>query len=379
MPQTGRAFMSGSDNAFMKSALAMARRGLGQTWPNPSVGALVVSPGDPPELIARGWTMPGGRPHAERVALDKAGRRARGGTLYVTLEPCAHHGRTPPCADAIIAAGITRVVCSAHDPDPRVAGAGIAKLRAAGLTVDEAVLEAEGARLNLGHALRVTQNRPLVQLKLALGSDGLIPRGEGAPAWVTSEQARAHGHLLRARCDAILTGRGTVEADDPALTCRLPGMGARSPVRVVLDSRLSIKQDAKLLSGLEAAPLWLFCSGEADTGKASRLKDAGADIIEAEQSRDGRLNPATILSALAGRGITRLLIEGGPGVAGSFWRANLIDEIYLYRGVKPAGPSGLKPLPEADLEAITNSPSFTLAETRAPGPDTLTIYHSHSV
>ncbi len=366
--------MSTLDNHFMRGALAMARRGLGRTRPNPSVGAVVVRPGEPPELVARGSTKPGGRPHAERVTLEKAGDQAKGCTLYVTLEPCAHHGKTPPCTEAIIDAGISRVVCSVHDPDPRVAGAGIAKLRAAGLVVDEGVLEEEGARISLGHALRVKKNRPLVQLKLAVGSDGLIPKGEGKPVWVTGEEARAHGHLLRARCDAILTGRGTIEADDPALTCRLPGLVERSPVRVVLDSQLKINQGANIFAGLHEVPLWIFCSAEADRKATATLEETGADIFHVEQTVEGVLNPATVLTELARRGITRLLIEGGPSVAGSFWTADLIDEIYLYQGTKPAGPSGLRALSDAGLEAITSSPLFTLEETRVFGPDNLTIY-----
>ncbi len=371
--------MSTSDNYFMKSALAMARRGLGRTWPNPSVGAVIVRPGEPPELVARGWTMPGGRPHAESVALEKAGQRARGCTLYVTLEPCAHHGKTPPCVDSIINAGISRVVCSAHDPDPRVASTGIEKLRQAGLQVVEGVLAKQAEHLSLGHVLRVTNKRPLVQLKLAVGSDGLVSRGDGSPVWVTEEEARAHGHLLRAHCDAILAGRGTVETDDPELTCRLPGMGDRSPVRVILDSRLRIKEDSKLVASMNEAPLWVFCSMQSDKKAASTLEAAGVNILQVDQDGDGVLNPVSVLEELAGRGITRLLIEGGPSVAESFWKLGLIDEIYLYQGIKPAGKAGLKVLSETGLEVIVNSPSFTLEETRALGPDSLSFYRRHVV
>jgi len=357
----------------------MARRALGQTWPNPAVGAVIVRPGNPPEVIARGSTMPGGRPHAERVALEKAGEKARGCTLYVTLEPCAHHGQTPPCTDAIIEAGISRVVCSAHDPDTRVAGAGIAKLRDAGIEVVENVLEEDGLRIAQGHALRVTKNRPLVQLKLAVGSDGLIPQGSGAPVWVTGEEARAHGHLLRARCDTILVGRGTVEADNPTLTCRLSGMGERSPVRVVLDSRLSLAGDAKLITSMHEAPLWVFCSQDASEENENQLGETDVQIIRLPSAQDGRAVPEAVLSALAGRGITRLLIEGGPRVAGSFWNANMIDEVYIYQASEPVGPTGLKALSAAGIDAIRTSPSFTLAETRALGRDSLSVHHRHGV
>jgi diaminohydroxyphosphoribosylaminopyrimidine deaminase/5-amino-6-(5-phosphoribosylamino)uracil reductase len=323
--------------------------------------------------------MPSGRPHGERVALEKASNQAKGCTLYVTLEPCAHHGKTPPCTDTIIEAGISRVVCSAHDPDPRVAGAGIAKLRAAGLEVEEGVLEEEGTRISLGHALRVTKNRPLIQLKLAVGSDGLIPKGNGVPVWVTGDEARAHGHLLRARSDAILVGRGSVTTDDPALTCRLPGMGDRSPVRVVLDGQLKIKSDAKLIASINEAPLWIFCSNKADKKTAARLIAIGVHVFQVEEKEDGNLNLTAMLAELAGRGITRLLIEGGPRVAGSFWATGLIDEVYLYQGRKPAGPTGFKALSETGFETIESSPSFTLEETRILGPDSLTIYRRNDV
>ena len=357
----------------------MARRMLGQTWPNPSVGAVIVRPGDPATVIERGWTMAGGRPHAERVALEKAGERARGCTLYVSLEPCTHHGKTPPCTDAIIEAGISRLVCSAHDPDPRVAGAGISKLREAGIEVTEGVLVDEGERISHGHALRVTQNKPLVQLKLAVGSDGLIPQGEGEPVWVTGDEARAHGHLLRARSDAILVGSGTVEADDPALTCRLPGMGERSPVRVVLDSRLKLPGDAKLISSIKQAPLWVFCSEEASKEAETSLVDAGVQVQRITPNQVGGLDLEVLLSALAERGITRLLIEGGPGVAGSFWLSKLVDEIYIYQGPEPTGASGLKVLSAVGIDAIGTSPTFTLDETCSLGSDTLSIYRRNDV
>lgn len=366
--------MSGSDEFFMRGAFALAQRALGQTWPNPAVGAVVVQPGDSSEVISRGWTMPGGRPHAEHIALEKAGSRAKGATLFVTLEPCAHHGKTPPCADTIIAAGIKRVVCSVKDPDPRVAGAGFAKLRDAGIEVVESVLAEEGARIAQGHILRTVQARPIVQLKLAVGSDGLIPKGEGKPIWVTGEEARAHGHLLRARADAILVGRGTVEADNPSLTCRLPGLEDRSPVRVVLDSNLKLCGATYQVLDTKAVPTWLVCVENADQAKADSLKEAGLEVVRALPGKMGGLDPLSILNKLAERGITRLLIEGGPRVAGSFWRAGLVDEIYLYRGSKTAGAYGLKALSQAGLEDIPDSPEFAITGTRTFGADTLEIY-----
>jgi diaminohydroxyphosphoribosylaminopyrimidine deaminase/5-amino-6-(5-phosphoribosylamino)uracil reductase len=357
----------------------MALRSLGQTWPNPSVGAVVVSSGNSPEVIARGRTMPGGRPHAERMALEKAGPLAKGATLYVTLEPCSHHGQTPPCTDAIIEAGISKVVCSAHDPDTRVTGAGVTKLRDAGIEVKEGVLEEEGTQIALGHILRVSSNRPLVQLKFAVGSDGLIPQGSGSPVWATGEEARAHGHLLRARCDAILVGSGTVSADDPELTCRLPGLSDRSPVRVALDSQLKIPSDAKLFSGIKSIPLWLLCSEEASKDNEYRLEDAGAQVEKVAQAREGGLDPEAVLSTLAKRGITRLLIEGGPRVAESFWNAELVDEVYVYRGTEPIGLTGLKALSTYGLAEIENSTRFKCEETRSLGNDSLSFYQRHDL
>ncbi|MCH8238991.1 MAG: bifunctional diaminohydroxyphosphoribosylaminopyrimidine deaminase/5-amino-6-(5-phosphoribosylamino)uracil reductase RibD [Proteobacteria bacterium] len=366
--------MSSSDETFMQGALALARRGLGRSWPNPAVGAVIVRPGDGSEIISRGWTRPGGRPHAERVALDKAGARARGCTLYVTLEPCAHHGQTPPCTDAIIKAGIARVVCSAADPDPRVFGKGIANLRAAGIEIAEGVLAADGRHLSLGHRLRITQHRPLVQLKLAVGADGLIAKGDGAPVWTTGEQARAHGHLLRARADAILVGRGTVAADDPALTCRLPGMAERSPVRIVLDSHLSLGDKTKLMASLNDAPLWVCCSEAVEEKLVQTLIDKGAQVIPCASSRQGGLDPHGVLTALGERGITRLLIEGGPHISQSFWSANLVDEVYVYQGPEPVGAGGLDALARDGLKALQEATSFAASPARKLGGDTLTVY-----
>ena len=367
--------MSTSDETFMQGALTLARRALGQTWPNPAVGAVVVRPGNPAEIVSRGWTMPGGRPHAERVALDAAGASAKGCTLYVTLEPCAHHGKTPPCADAVVEAGIARVVCCTADPDPRVSGKGLAQLRMAGIEVVEGVLAAEGQHVSLGHYLRVTQKRPLVQLKIAVGADGLIPRGDGAPVWATGEEARAHGHLLRARADAILVGRGTVAADDPTLTCRLPDIKGRSPVRIVLDSNLMLPDKTKLMATLNEAPLWVFCSEDVDESRVKAFTDKGAQVIATASDAQGGLDPHAVLAALAGRGITRLLIEGGPHVSQSFLSANLVDEIYVYQAAEPVGARGLKALAKGGLEAVQKAPSFAIRSARKLGRDTLTLYH----
>src|ERR1700731_4873237 len=265
-----------ADQRFMALALTLGRRGQGRTWPNPAVGAVVVKDG---VIIGRGWTQPGGRPHAEREALKRAGDAARGATLYATLEPCSHFGKSPPCADAIIESGITRVVSAIEDPNPEVAGQGHARLRAAGIAVDVGLCAAEAARDHAGHFRRVREKRPHVILKLAVSSDDKIGAAGGKPVAITGEAARARVHLLRAHCDAILVGIGTVRADDPLLTCRLPGMEARSPVRVVLDRSLRISGSSKLVHTARPAPLWVMTSNLSEAPAAMKLGAAGAQVI----------------------------------------------------------------------------------------------------
>ena len=334
----------------MANALALARRGLGLTWPNPSVGCIIVSPAG--EIVSRSWTAPGGRPHAEAVALEAARDRARGATLYVTLEPCAHAGRGAPCADAIVAAGVARVVVAMGDPDPRTAGNGIERLRAAGIEVRAGVLADRALEIVLGHVLRVTEERPAVTLKLALGSEGLVPRGHGAPTFVTGADARAHAHLLRARSDAILVGRGTVAADDPSLTCRLPGMECRSPVRVVLDTRLRTPSSARLFDDM-MVPVWLVCAEDERQPNAEILLMRGADLIPVPVDAEGLPCLKETLEALALRGITSVLVEGGPTVARALLDADLIDAAVIYHGAEPAGADGMLPFVSEGLDRLT--------------------------
>jgi len=362
--------MSASDEHHMAQALQLARRGLGLTWPNPSVGALVVAPtGD---IISRGWTAPGGRPHAEAIALEKAGKAARGATLYVTLEPCAHAGgRGPTCADIIAAAGPARAVIALRDPDPRTAGRGLDRLATSGIAVTEGVLAHEATEVALGHILRVTEGRPAVTLKLAVGADGLIPKGDGAPVWITGPDARAHGHLLRARHDAILVGRGTVLADDPSLTCRLPGMSCRSPVRVVLDRRLRTPPEARLFDDL-MVPVWLVCADE-DQPAADALHERGAEIVPVPVDDHGLLAVPDALETLASRGITRVLVEGGPSVARAFLDADLVDEAVIYQGAKTVG-DGIMPFVSEGLDRVTASGHFTRLDARSFGPDRMTLW-----
>jgi diaminohydroxyphosphoribosylaminopyrimidine deaminase/5-amino-6-(5-phosphoribosylamino)uracil reductase len=360
------------DERFMRNALAMARRGLGTTAPNPSVGAVVVDDAD--VIVGRGVTQPGGRPHAERVALDQAGEQARGATLYVTLEPCSHHGRTPPCADAVIAAGIRRVVCGIEDPHEVVAGEGLARLRAAGIEVIENVFAAEARWLTLGHILRVTAQRPFVQLKLAVSGDGRIARGTGHPVWVTGEAARARGHLLRAQADAILIGSGTLAADDPRLDCRLPGLDERSPWRVVLDSNLSLSPQHTLCMLAAVTPVFVVHASPEKVKQRRQLEARGVQPVEVPRRADHRLDLALTLEGLAVRGVTRLLVEGGPRVWRSFLDAGLVDEIVLFEGQGELGESGLLPFVDAGLERIATIGRFAEVDRRDLGGDKMRTF-----
>ncbi|SHH48373.1 bifunctional diaminohydroxyphosphoribosylaminopyrimidine deaminase/5-amino-6-(5-phosphoribosylamino)uracil reductase RibD [Bradyrhizobium erythrophlei] len=361
-----------ADQRFMALALALGRRGQGRTWPNPAVGAVVVQDG---VVVGRGWTQAGGRPHAEPEALRRAGEAARGATLYVTLEPCSHFGKSPPCADAVIAAGIARVVSAIEDPNPEVAGQGHARLRAAGITVDIGLGALEAAHDHAGHFRRVRDKRPHVILKLAVSSDDKIAAAGRRPVAITGEAARARVHLLRAQCDAVLVGIGTVIADDPLLTCRLPGMEPRSPVRVVLDPRLRISGTSRLVHTARETPLWVMASELAEAPAAMKLGAAGAQVIRFAPSKTSSgLDLPAVLHALAEKGITRLLVEGGARVASSFVAAGLVDEVRLLRGPDPIGTDGIAALDALSLSAITQSPALKVRASERLENDTLTIY-----
>ena len=343
------------DHHMMGIALSMARQGLGRTAPNPSVGAVLVDPLSG-EVIARGTTADGGRPHAEPVAIARAGDRARGATLYVTLEPCSHQGHTPPCADGAIAAGIARVVCAIEDPDPRVAGRGLDRLRKAGIAVTRGVRAVEAHWVTLGHIARVSERRPFVQLKLALGRDGSVPQGVGgSPVFVTSPEARGLGHVLRAQADAILVGRGTAEADDPDLTCRLPGMAARSPMRVVLARNGLDLAGTKLAASADRVPLVVV------TGPDARMEAQGARVWPSLVVGGALWLPA-VLEKLAAEGVTRLLVEGGPSVWRAFAQAGLVDEVVLF-------VAGGKGDPIALTARHLGSLPLRVREGRRIGPD----------
>ena len=361
----------GTDRRFMQLALTLGRRGLGRTWPNPAVGAVVVKDG---LIVGRGWTQPGGRPHAEPVALKQAGDAARGATLYVTLEPCSHFGKSPPCTDAVIASGIVRVVAAIEDPNPEVAGQGFAKLRAAGIAVDIGLERAEAAYAHAGHFRRIRDKRPHVILKLAVSADDKIGAAGRMPVAITGEASRTRVHLLRAQCDAILVGIGTVLADDPELTCRLPGMEARSPVRVVLDRALRIQGDSRLVRSARATPLWVMASELAEAPAAAKLGAAGAVVMRMPPAAASGLDLPTVLHALAEKGITRLMVEGGSRVASSFVAAGLVDEAWLLRAPQAIGADGINALDALPLTQITQSSAFRVRASETLAKDTLTIY-----
>ena len=351
----------------MRAALALAARGLGRTWPNPAVGCVLVREGT---VVGRGWTQPGGRPHAEAEALGRADEGARGATAYVSLEPCAHTGKTPPCADALIAAGIARVVSAVEDPDPRVAGGGLARLREAGIAVTTGVCAAEASELNAGFFTRIKLGRPLVSLKLATTLDGRIATRTGDSKWITDDAARRRAHLLRATHDAILVGTGTALADDPELTCRLPGLAARSPVRVVLDRALRLPDTAKLLTTARAVPTWIVTAAGGDATRRAAVERAGAEIIEVPVSF-GQLTLRAALSALGARGVTRVLAEGGSALAASLLRDDLVDRVYWFRASMVIGGDGLPATQSFGVERLADAKRFERVDIENVGADTL--------
>lgn len=355
----------GADRRFMAAAIRFGMRHEGLTGTNPAVATLILrDDGADPIIIGRGVTAIGGRPHAETQALAEAGGLARGATAYVTLEPCAHHGRTPPCAEALIAAGVARVVGAAGDPDTRVAGRGYAMLRAAGIAVTENVLAPEAAAAMAGYLTRALKKRPHVTLKLALSADDMLGRrGEGQIA-ITGAAARAQVQMLRAASGAIAVGVGTAIADDPLLTVRLPGLETRSPIRLVLDKDLRLPLESKLVRGAGAVPLRLAARADADGAKREALAAAGAEFFSVE-SFEGRIALPELMDDLAAKGISTLMVEGGAATARAFLADGLVDTLALFRGPAPIGPAGVpSPVAWRDTPA-----GFRLAREARYGPD----------
>lgn len=349
----------------MRAALSLAARHLGQTWPNPAVGCVIVDADG--YVVGRGSTQPGGRPHAETQALAMAGERAVGGTAYVTLEPCSHHGKTPPCADALIVAGIERCVSAMEDPDSRVSGRGhAAMLKNRQIAVEVGTLATEAKALNAGFLKRVTEGLPFISLKLATSLDGRTATRSGDSKWITGEPARQFGHLLRATHDAIAVGSGTVLADDPELTCRVAGLEHRSPVRVVFDRRGRTPERAKLLAG--GPPTWLVTSPGAFNGG---IHDPH-QIIEVAGNGTSWLEQAC--RALAQRGLTRLLVEGGATLATSFLEAGLVDQVYWFRAPITIGADGLAGIGPLSAEKLSHALGFRMGDRRSLGNDVLELY-----
>jgi diaminohydroxyphosphoribosylaminopyrimidine deaminase/5-amino-6-(5-phosphoribosylamino)uracil reductase len=359
------------DARFMAAALALGRRWMGRAAPNPAVGALVVKDG---RVVGRGATAPGGRPHAEVLALRDAGEAARGATLYVTLEPCSHHGKTPPCADAIVAAGVARVVSALEDPDPRVAGQGHARLRAAGVAVEVGVLAEAARHAHLGHILRQTQGRPAVFLKLAETSDGYAAGAEHDPRLlITGRLANDRVHMMRALCDAIMVGIGTARADDPLMTVRLPGMEAWRPLRVVLDARLDLSPRSRLAATAAEHPTLVLTGADVDPARADALRAAGVEIAPVALT-SGRVDLADALATLARRGVTRVMSEGGPSVGSALILAGLADEVTLMTNPKPLGRPGVPALSEAARARLVDPAAYRPTESERVGHDLFRSY-----
>lgn len=360
-----------SDARWMAVALNLARRGLGNVWPNPAVGCVLVAD---QHIIGRGWTQPGGRPHAETMALGQAGERASGATAYVTLEPCAHHGQTAPCADALIAAGVSRVVVALTDPDPRVSGLGISRLRAAGIEISENVCTAEARSLNAGFLSRIERDRPFVTLKLATSLDGRIATHSGHSKWITGPQARAEGHRLRANHDAIMIGSGTALADNPSLTCRLPGREHESPLRVLCDGRLRVETAAAIFAN-DGHGLWVATTATASVQRRRNVAAVATRIFELPIGPDGAgVDLQACMHVLAAAGLTRVLIEGGGQLAAAALSADLVDALVLFRGPVVIGGDGLPAVAAMAIDDLANAKGFMRVDSRVLGDDVMESY-----
>jgi diaminohydroxyphosphoribosylaminopyrimidine deaminase/5-amino-6-(5-phosphoribosylamino)uracil reductase len=357
------------DLSHMRSALALARRGLGTTWPNPSVGCVIVRDG---RVVGRGTTAPGGRPHAEPIALAMAGQQANGATAYVTLEPCCHWGRSPPCTDALIAAGIARVVVATTDPDPRVNGDGL-KLRSAGISVEPGLLEAEALDTLVGFTHRITRGRPMVTLKLASTLDGRIATRTGESQWITGTPARRLAHAMRGRHDAVMVGVGTVLADDPDLTCRIPGFRPTPNVRIIADSHLRTSLTSRLLSTAAEIPTWFLLREGTNLAREDAFVDLGAKLIKIPGSSVG-VDLTAAMMALGTAGLTRVLVEGGGQLAAALLRADLVDRIAWFHAPAVMGGDGWPAVQAFGVGALDQMPRFRRDCETVIGDDMLSEY-----
>ncbi|OWU84432.1 5-amino-6-(5-phosphoribosylamino)uracil reductase [Oceanicola sp. 22II-s10i] len=362
--------MAGADDLrYIALALSLGRRGMGNTWPNPAVGCVIEKGG---RIVGRGWTQPGGRPHAEVVALTQAGDAARGATAYVSLEPCAHHGRTPPCAEALIAAGVARVVAPLSDSDPRVSGQGFAMLRAAGIEVTTGIMADEAARDHAGFFLKVGDGRPFVTMKLASSFDGRIATATGESQWITGPEARRMVHAMRMRHDAVMVGAGTARADDPSLTVR--DMGApHQPVRVIVSRHLDLPEDGVLARTAGEVPVWLCHGDDAPADRLAAWEARGARLLPCRVT--GRsLDPESVLAALGGAGLTRVFCEGGGALAAALLQAGLVDELVGMSAGLVIGAEGWPAIGALGLDHLAEAPRFRLRELRPVGGDVLAVW-----
>lgn len=358
-----------ADQRFMALALTLGARGLGSVWPNPAVGCVIVNAG---RIIGRGWTQPGGRPHAETMALAQAGPAARGATAYVTLEPCAHHGQTPPCAAALIAAGVARVVSALTDPDPRVAGRGHAMLAAAGVRVDTGLGAKVAERMQRGFLSRIRHGRPMLTLKLATSLDGRIATASGESQWITGTQARAMVHLMRARHDAVLIGSGTARADDPLLTVRGLG-GMRQPVRIVAARGLDLPSGGQLARTAHQVPLWLLHGASAPADRRAQWQTAGAKLIEVPEAPQG-LDLSAALGMLGQAGLTRVFCEGGGQLAAAVMQQDLADDLALFSAGLVLGAGGRAAIGTLADAGLAAAPKFRLQHSHNVGPDLFSLW-----
>ncbi len=354
----------------MAAALALSERNLGRTWPNPSVGCVLVRDG---RTVGRGVTAWGGRPHAETGALEHAGAAARGATAYVTLEPCAHRGETPPCCDALIEAGVARVVAPMPDPDPRASGSGFRRLAEAGVEVDTGLLASEAERVHAGFLSRVLRGRPLVTIKVAASLDGRVATAGGQSKWITGVDARRMGHALRASHDAVMVGGNTLAVDDPSLTCRLPGMEKRSPLRVVVDSALRLSRDAIAVRTSRGVPTWVVCGEGADRERIRGLESLGVEVLAARSTERGAVDPESMLDMLGGRGLTRILVEGGPRLVTSLLKERLVDRVSWFSAPRLLGGDGLAAVGDLTLASVDDASRWSVVGGAGVGPDRLAL------
>jgi len=359
------------DAQYMRQALSLARRGLGETWPNPAVGCIIVREG---RIVGRGWTQPGGRPHAETEALARAGANARDATAYVTLEPCSHHGRTPPCADALVAAGIARCVVAIRDPDPRVSGRGLDRLRDAGLEVTEGVLATEAGYLTAGFLSRIEAGRPLVLAKLATTLDGRIATQKGESRWITGAQALQRAHGLRAVHDAIMVGSATAAIDDPELTCRRAGFAGRPRVRIVVDGRLRLPLTSKLVRGARQIPTWLITRQDVDRHRLDAYVQAGVEPVPVGPGPDGAIDLDEAFTALGAKGLTSVMVEGGGGLVGALLRAGLVDRLAWFRAATLIGGDGIPAISAFGVARLEQAIRWRRSGSEALGDDVLETF-----